>query len=391
MKMRLFSSLIFSAICGIVSAQTLTVDDVEVMQGGTGAYALKVDVQGGTYTGVQFNVSFEPGFVIDTENASALSTWSGGSALPSELSSSGTGKVSCYSDKGKAIPDGSVILATIPFSTTAAIGEYTVNISNVVFMTEDIRVNAANTSFKIKVVDRLTIDEDSEVAPTATADKVNVHVARTINANNWSTIVLPFAMTQAKVKAAFGDDVLLGEFAGFKAEYASDEDVTPDAIVLNFTKVTMSAKVGMKAGQPYLIKTTKDIIDGFDVDEVQISNSITNVEKADEFGTNGSFVGTFTKASVPADALFISGNKFWYSTGTTETKGLRGWFALGAVLDKETDFGSRVIVNFIDDDATAIKGIKTDGEEEIYTLSGQRVNKAGKGVYIVNGKKVIKK
>jgi hypothetical protein len=153
----------------------------------------------------------------------------------------------------------------------------------------------------------------------------------------------------------------------------------------------MSAKVGMKAGQPYLIKTTKDIIDGFDVDEVQISNSITNVEKADEFGTNGSFVGTFTKASVPADALFISGNKFWYSTGTTETKGLRGWFALGAVLDKETDFGSRVIVNFIDDDATAIKGIKTDGEEEIYTLSGQRVNKAGKGVYIVNGKKVIKK
>ena len=50
---------------------------------------------------------------------------------------------------------------------------------------------------------------------------------------------------------------------------------------------------------------------------------------------------------------------------------------------------SRYYITF--DDITGIKSLKTDGEEEVYTLSGQRVEKAGKGVYIVNGKKVIKK
>ena len=49
------------------------------------------------------------------------------------------------------------------------------------------------------------------------------------------------------------------------------------------------------------------------------------------------------------------------------------------------------MIKFIDDDATGIKSVNTTNGENIYTLSGQRVSKAGKGVYIVNGKKVIKK
>jgi hypothetical protein len=405
MKKRLFSSLFLGAICGVVSAQTLTVADVEVLEGGIARYSLKVDVQGGTYTGVQFNISFgESGlFSIpeikkedsEAEKAqktpTALSTWGGGTVLSGQLNSSGSGKVSCYSAQGLPIPDGGVILATIPFTTTATKGdECTVNITDVVFMTEDTRKKAEDTSFTIKVVDRLTIDENAESDPTATSGKVNVHVARTIKANQWSTICLPISLNLAKAQAAFGTDVVVGEFDGFVVEYASDEDVTPDAIILNFKKVNLTAKSGIAAGKPYIIKTSGDI-DGFDVDEVTISNEISKVEKEDVFNTKGSFVGTFTKATVPEDALFISGNKFWYSTGTRETKGLRGWFALGAVLDKETDFGSRVIINFIDDEATGITTAKTFNGEQIYTLSGQRVSKAGKGVYIVNGKKVIKK
>ena len=221
---------------------------------------------------------------------------------------------------------------------------------------------------------------------------MNVHVARTIKANHWSTICLPISLNLAKAQAAFGTDVIVGEFAGFTAEYADDEDVTPDAIVLNFTKLTMNAKTGIVAGKPYIIKTSQDV-NGFDVDQVSINSTVTNVDKEEtNYSTKGSFVGTLTKAAVPADALFINNNQFWYSTGSRETKGLRGWFALGTVLDKETDFGSRVIINFIDDEATGITNAKTfNGDEEVYTLSGQRVSKAGKGVYIVNGKKVIKK
>ena len=400
MKKRIFSLLFLGTIFGAVSAQTLTVADMEVLEGKIARYALKVDVDGGNYTGLQFNISFPSGFAIpeiDPENPdpeitpTALSTWNGGNVLSGVLNDKGNGKVSCISTLGTSIPKGSVILATIPFSTTADKGEYTVNITDVVFMTEDTRKSAANISFKIKVVDRLTLDENSTIEPTATSEKVDVHVVRTINADSWSTICLPISLNQTQANDAFGTDALYGEFDGFSTEYSSDEDVTPDAIVLKFKKLTLSAKSQLGAGKPYLIKTTKDI-DGFDVDNVQIVNTITSVDKVDEYKTDGTFVGTLAKTKVPADALFISGNKFWYSTGDRETKAFRAWFALGAVLDKETtDFSSRVMIKFVDDDATGIKSVNTTNGEEIYTLSGQRVDKAGKGVYIVNGKKVIKK
>lgn len=43
------------------------------------------------------------------------------------------------------------------------------------------------------------------------------------------------------------------------------------------------------------------------------------------------------------------------------------------------------------DDPTAINGIDADKNAEIYSISGVRVNKAQKGVYIINGKKTIVK
>lgn len=65
----------------------------------------------------------------------------------------------------------------------------------------------------------------------------------------------------------------------------------------------------------------------------------------------------------------------------------------------ETYDGSDVISIVIDnavraligeEDPTAINGINADENAEVYTISGVRVSKAKKGVYIVNGKKVAK-
>ena len=46
-----------------------------------------------------------------------------------------------------------------------------------------------------------------------------------------------------------------------------------------------------------------------------------------------------------------------------------------------------------DGETTDISNIDTDGNADndiIYDLSGRRVNKAHKGVYIINGKKIVK-
>ena len=43
-----------------------------------------------------------------------------------------------------------------------------------------------------------------------------------------------------------------------------------------------------------------------------------------------------------------------------------------------------------DEDATGIDQLISNGEVVIYDLSGRRVEKMEKGIYIVNGKKVVK-
>ena len=395
MKKLLFGFAAFlSCICATVKAQTISVEDVEVLPGTTGSFTL--NLQGGQdnkYISLQFNATFpKTGFkTLSKNDISPL--WVGASATIGDIDADGLAIIPMSSDT--ELSTGNVEgLLTVYFEVAdnVAKGTYPVTLSKITFgygiSDKDV---AKDVTFNVKVVDRLTLDENSETAPTATTDKVNVHVARTIKANSWSTICLPISLTQKQANDAFGSDAQFGEFAGFSTQYTDDNDVTPDAIVLNFTKLTLGARSQLGAGKPYLIKTTKDIT-GFDVDDVQIINTVTNVNKEDQYKTDGSFVGTLVKTKVPADALFISGKKFWYSTGDRETKAFRAWFALGAVLEKETtDFSSRVMIKFIDDDATGIKSVNTTNGENIYTLSGQRVSKAGKGVYIVNGKKVIKK
>lgn len=238
---------------------------------------------------------------------------------------------------------------------------------------------------------RIKFDENATTLPTYTAgEKGNVRMTRAIKAGQWSTIVLPFTLTKAKAEAAFGSDVELAEFSGFETQYSDEEDVSPDAITVNFTTYTMTAKKGMSGGKPFLIKTAKDV-ESFEADDVTLVDGITDVVKSDEYDTSGRFTGSFVKTKVPADGLFINNNLFWYSTGKTSAKAFRGWFMLGAVLDKDTDFGVKMVVRLPDGDA--VEEVQTEERENgaIYDLCGRRIEKAGKGIFIINNKKVLVK
>ena len=240
--------------------------------------------------------------------------------------------------------------------------------------------------------------ETSATLPDYTAgEKGNVRMFRTIVANQWNTIVLPFTLNKAKAEAAFGSDVQLAEFSGFEVEYADEEDVTPDAITINFSTYTMTAKKGMTGGKPFLIKTSKDIAQ-FEAEDCTLVGAVTNVSKSDEYETPGVFTGSLVKTKVPTDGLFIYDNKFYYSTGSTNIKAFRAWLELGAVLDKETDFGANVRY-VIDGEVTSIEGLPSAAGHSgaVYTLKGQLVGydvdmkTLPAGIYLVNGKKVIVK
>ena len=69
-----------------------------------------------------------------------------------------------------------------------------------------------------------------------------------------------------------------------------------------------------------------------------------------------------------------------------EAKAFEGYTA-EVVVDKEN---GKIIVTYTADEATGVSNISTSQEPStIYDLSGRRVRKAAKGVYIVDGKKVI--
>jgi hypothetical protein len=301
---------------------------------------------------------------------------------------------------------GTVATITLAADETTEVGSIlTANIDEVVLSTVDLdQIDAESSSFKITIGEpddgRIHFDENSTTLPSYTAgEKGNVTMKRTIKAGIWNTIVLPFTLTKTKAEAAFGSDVQLAEFSGFSTEYTDEDDVTPDAIVMKFSTYTMTARKGMTGGNLYLIKTSNEV-ETIEADDATLTTDVNNVETSDEWETKGWFKGSFVKTVVPEDGLFINDNKFWYSTGKTNIKAFRGWFELNAVLDKETDFGAKVFLD-IDDEPTDIEGIETAERAlkgDVFDLQGRKVANSGskmsnlpKGIYVVNGKKVVNK
>ena len=240
--------------------------------------------------------------------------------------------------------------------------------------------------FSIEVTDRVVIDENSAALPTA-QNGVNVLVKRTIKKDVWNTIYLPFKMTKVQAKSVFGDDV---QIAGFESIDSNEEGL----ITVNFKERT--ATNAIITTQPFLIKTSTDISE-FTVDNVNIElnnnpkkDATVYDEDEDENITVGTFYGTSCAGTVlDKDLVFLNSNKFYYSTGSTIIKGLRGYFWLE---DFDSSAGAPSLIMAFDGTTTNVNQVKVVVNEDnvCYNLKGQRIeNPTGKGIYIKNGKKVV--
>ncbi len=413
-KESLLGVLLLNAAGAFAANDAMSVANIEVPQGGSVELTIALNNETANLSGWQCDMGFSSDGLSLTLNAGGKpeATLSErfnttGHSISSRMLSNGSYRFVVTSNDGEAIPGSSGVLFSVTLEADASleVGKtYEGTLYGIEFYTNDetpqtILMNDVTFTVTIGEPDdgRIKFDENAAKLPTYTAgDKANVRMTRTIKANQWSTIVLPFTLTKTKAETIFGSDVQLAEFSGFEVEYEDDEDVTPDAITINFTTYTMTTKKGMTGGKPFLIKTSADIT-GFEADGCTLVGEVADVEKADEYDTPGIFTGTFVKTVVPADGLFISGENFYYSTGKTNIKAFRGWFQLGAVLDKETNFGVKMAV-FIDDEATDIKDLDelrnynglNDFGEATYNLAGQRVGESYKGIVVTKGRKIIK-
>lgn len=271
---------------------------------------------------------------------------------------------------------------------TAAVGTYsngtwTGNVHAVTFNASG-SVKLKNASIKLVAIANptLSLDENAETSVTEealmnaviAAKAYDVKLARTLTANVWNTICLPFDVTAEQIA-----DVL--KSAGNVKEF-DREDATKQTIYFKDA-------ITMKAGVPYLIKPTESA-----KELVFKGVKITEYEPKNASGDNYAVYGTFGKYTMKTDGteLFLkTDGKFYVPAEGKETmKGFRAYFynmnggTAGAALN--LSFG----------DATGINGVAADAEKnvKVYNVNGQYVGTSlealPKGLYIVGGKKVLK-
>ena len=402
MKKQITLAILLCTISLSSYPQTINVDDVEAIPGETTSFTLDLSgVERDLYSAFSFSVQFPIAGFTPTGDCILTSKWNAAIENIGRIDSSGRFFVACASANTLSGPDiDGLITIYFTIDENVATGEYKVTIIEPLF---EYGYNGKdyidNCSFTIHVVASHVqiLDETSTTVPKKSDNPVDVCVRRTIAANNWSTICLPFAMTAAQTQEAFGNDVELADFTDYVTEKEGDDIV---GITVNFDDVD-----AIEANHPYIIKVSSDITE-FSVSGVEVEPEENPCVEYDngQAGKKRKVLGTFAGTYV-ADfdfyneaknfPLFLCGNKFYYATEKTQhMKAFRGYFDFEDYLSEaEGAYEVKMAIN-IDGIQTKVHEIVNEMESGVwYDLSGRRISNRTsfstlpKGIYIVNGKK----
>ena len=403
MSKKLITFVAFVATVFSAQAESLTVADVVLPQNGTASIEIELNNPSSVYNAFTFAVQLPSGLspVMDGEGYPSFTKGERmGNKNPQSgfISESNQIRLALVTD-GTAISgtSGLLLAPVIQLSETVPVNtEFTVRLVDITFTTTSLtKEYLPDVEFKVIVGEpddgRTVLDENSTVAPEASDGAVNVRVLRTIKANQWSTICLPFAMTEEQVQEAFVTEengtVQLAKFS----DWNSEED-GEDVVGVNIIFETVNG--GIEKNNPLLIKVSSPVtefaVDGVTIEPVE-EPSVVIKHGSKKNDPKSYMIGTYQAETVLESCfLFLSGNKFWYSTGATKMKGYRAYFDF---TDKiESGLSSRVTMLLDDEVSTGIATLhhNQDTDNEFYNLQGQRVSKPSKGVFIQGSRKVIR-
>jgi len=413
-KLILSLALLFGVGCAW-AGNSLSVRDVTVAKEGTAVLAIETAFDKDDFIGYQFDVTLPQGLSLAlNESSKVVSTSYTDLDIDGKVygtTETGTTYRLIASKMGNPrIPSGSYVLlsVTVESDGTLNVGEVCAcSITDVKFSdSNQQKTEMEDVNFSVTISDKVVLDENSPAVPNATDEEVDILVKRTIKANQWSTICLPFDMTEEQVYSAFGDDVQLAEF-DMETGYTVNDDGT---IVVNFVDTDLSE--GLYGNWPYIIKTSAS------VSEFEVNAQINPLEddavaeyttgKGKNKRTVGTFTGTLHAGTViPEENLFLNNNKFYYSVGKTKSKAFRAYFWFENVLEDLSSASSRITLHFLDgSESTGVECVATKSQQTgtTYDLQGRIVNgqssmvngqssmvngQLKRGLYVRNGKKVI--
>jgi len=237
--------------------------------------------------------------------------------------------------------------------------------------------------------------------------------AREWKANTWNTLVLPFDITVAELSQALG--------------YAIVNVIDPSRTVISGTSSKFYGKLTMKGGngyvdpedadkndtklaanKPFMVKTADAITGVIDFGDKKIiaPESAADLSVDADAAGNVKFTGTYAPKAVTGD----DNAKIWFLMGNSDS-----WAYIGAGKDATwnvlpfegfidmTNVSDAAAHNMtfyfeeLDGSTTAIRSVNVDdlngkiAAEGMYNLNGMKLNTVPtqKGVYILNGKKVV--
>lgn len=223
---------------------------------------------------------------------------------------------------------------------------------------------------------------------------VTIENRGTLHAGEWNMMCLPFKLSAAGYKKAFGEDVKVAEFTGVTKSEGGE--------LVSFNLAYINEKNGMKAATPYLIKPSKEIpMADVTFEGVKVSAKTTEEQATGD--VNCKLIGTLQPTILDKGHLQLvlkARNELQYMApnSTTPMQACRAYFEL-------PDTGTGTVAaakNFsfsIDGETTGVKVIdvnapSTSINTRVYNMNGQLVGTSmenlPQGIYVIAGKKVVK-
>ena len=205
-----------------------------------------------------------------------------------------------------------------------------------------------------------------------TWENSDITLNRTLVANKWNTLCVPFAINEEEIKANFGEGTLVEKFEAVNGN------------TVNFADAT-----SIEPGVPYLIKPT---VAGttYTFNGKDVIADAPKVEGNDDVTFQGIYSPTdITKNGTVKAAGVTEGGKVLFVNAGSQSKAFRCFFSISVntsitpAMLKVSIKGVETAINSI------VMGNSNATDNAIYNLQGQRVNgnSLTKGIYIKNGKK----
>lgn len=241
----------------------------------------------------------------------------------------------------------------------------------------------------------VTLDEMATVHALPAAENVTVKMKRGLTKEKWNTFCVPFNLTKEQLQTALSDNNV--EIV----EYTRQES----------TMLYFENTENIKAGTPYLIKPstfsstysdnmTPITFSGVDIVEARNvrtnSGTVQTNTRVSPEGADYSFVGTYVRYVLRTDGTeygLNSSNKLIRPSSSNIMRGLRAFFRIAGGSNSNAKVvigGELTSIDEIDATANRATGV--------YHVSGHYVredwdNGKGlpRGLYIVNGRKMVRK